>query len=69
MNMQKLPLYYLTNTMTNLQLKEELIKRIQSDMRVRSAVDMRNQDNIQVQKKAVKAYEEIIQRLCAELEK
>jgi hypothetical protein len=55
--------------MINLQLKEELIKRIQSDMRVRSAVDMRNQDNIQVQKNAIKAYDEIMSRLCAELEK
>ena len=30
---------------------------------------MKNKDNIQVQKKAVKAYEEIFQRLLAELEK
>ena len=32
--------------MTNIELKKELIKKIQSDMRVRSAVDMKNKDNI-----------------------
>jgi len=69
MNMQKLPLYYLTNTMTNLQLKEELISKIQADPRIWKAVDIRYEEYPQVQKKAVKAYEEILQRLCAELEK
>lgn len=46
--------------MTNIKLKEQLIKKIQSDIRVRSAVDMKNKDNIQVQKNSIKAYEEII---------
>lgn len=55
--------------MTNQQLKEALIKRIQSDFRVRSAVDMKNQDNIQVQKNSIKAYEEVISWLCSELDK
>ncbi len=55
--------------MTNIKLKEQLIKKIQSDIRVRSAVDMKNKDNIQVQKNSIKAYEEIISWLCSELDK
>jgi len=55
--------------MTNLQLKEELISKIQADPRIWKAVDIRYEEYPQVQKKAVKAYEEIMQRLCAELEK
>jgi hypothetical protein len=52
--------------MTN--LKEKLIKRIESDPRVRNALDMKNKDNIQSQKNCIKAYEEVIARLCEELE-
>lgn len=69
MNMQKLPLYYLTNTMINLQLKEELISKIQADPRIWKAVDIRYEEYPQVQKNAIKAYDEIMSRLCAELEK
>jgi len=55
--------------MTNIKLKEELISKIQADQRIWKAVDIRYEEYPQVQKKAVKAYEEILQRLCAELEK
>jgi hypothetical protein len=51
--------------MANLQLKEELISKIQADPRIWKAVDIRYEEYPQVQKKAVKAYEEILQRLCS----
>ena len=55
--------------MTNLELKEQLIQRLSSDPRVFHAIHIDNQNNLQSQKNSIKAYEEVIARLCAELEK
>lgn len=50
--------------MTNLELKEQLILRLSSDPRVFNAIHLDNQNNLQAQKNSIKAYEELVSRLC-----
>ncbi len=54
--------------MINLQLKEDIISRIQNNTAIRKAVDIREKDNIIVQRKAIVEYEEIIQYILGKLE-
>ena len=55
--------------MTNLQLKEALIERLQNDPKIWRAEEMDYKDNAQVQRQAKEVYAEAITRICSELEK
>lgn len=55
--------------MTNLELKEEIVSRIQNNTAIRKAVDMREKDNITVQRNAILEYEAIMRYILSELEK
>lgn len=55
--------------MTNPELREEIVSRIQNNTAIRNAVDMRNKDNITVQRKAIVEYETIMRYILSELEK
>ena len=55
--------------MTNLELKEALITRLQNDPKVWRSFEIQYKDNTQVQRQAKEVYAEVISRLCAELEK
>lgn len=54
--------------MTNLELKEELITRLQNDPKVWRSFEIKYKDNAQIQRQAKEVYSEVISRLCAELE-
>jgi len=54
---------------TNLELKEEIVSRIQNNTAIRKAVDMRNKDNTTVQRQAIVEYEAIMRYILWELEK
>jgi len=55
--------------MTNLELREEIVSRLQNNTAIRKAVDMREKDNITVQRNAIVEYEAIMRYILAELEK
>jgi hypothetical protein len=55
--------------MTNLELKAQLIAKLQNDPKIWRAEEMKYKDNAQVQRQAKEVYAEVISRLCAELEK
>lgn len=50
-------------------LREEIITKIMLDDRITKAQHIDNQYNTQIQKQSVKAYQEIVARILAELEK
>lgn len=55
--------------MTNPQLKEALVDRLQGNMKIWQALDLSNKDNAQVQRQAKEVYAEAISRICSELDK
>jgi len=54
---------------TNIELKEEIVSRLQNNTAIRKAVDMREKDNITVQRNAILEYEAIMRYILEELEK
>lgn len=55
--------------MTNLEIKEELITRLQNDPKVWRSFEIKYKDNAQVQRQAKEVYVDAIARLCAQLER
>jgi hypothetical protein len=55
--------------MNNLELKEEIVSRIQNNQAIWKAVDIRNKDNTTIQRQAILEYEAIMRYILAELEK
>lgn len=49
-------------------MKEEIIQLISQNKDIRNALDLRNQNNIVIQKKAIIAYEELIKYILSKIE-
>lgn len=49
-------------------MKEEIIQLISQNKDIRNALDLRNQNNIVIQKKAIVAYEELIKYILSKIE-
>jgi len=54
--------------MTNPELREEIVSRIQNNTAIRNAVDIRNKDNTTIQRQAIVEYEAIMRYILSELD-
>jgi len=55
--------------MNKLELKEEIVSRLQNNTAIRKAVDIRNKDNTTIQRQAIVEYEAIMRYILWELDK
>ena len=55
--------------MTNQELKEALIERLQNDPKIWRAETISGKENVRVQRQAKEVYAEAISRICSELDK